>query len=174
MKNIIINKVLLMKKIKIIFTIFLLTVTTYCFAATDRLDFKSAEQEENYHLLTQELRCPQCQNNSIADSNATIAVDMRAKVFELLDEGKSEKDIIQYMVDRYGDFVTYDPPFTMSTAILWIVPFTLMFFGLFLVFKGKKKRTVVETSTSNIKTEDDVSLSSEEKERLQKLLKKDD
>ena len=81
-------------------------------AAIDALNFSSPQQEDDYHALTQELRCPQCQNNNIADSNAVIAVDMRGKVFELLQEGKSKQDVVQYMVDRYGNFVTYDPPLT--------------------------------------------------------------
>lgn len=165
-----------MKKIQFIWVAFLLSLSFSVFSATDRLDFKSVEQEEDYHLLTQELRCPQCQNNSIADSNATIAVDMRAKVFELLNEGKQKKDIVQYMVDRYGDFVTYDPPFTFSTAILWFVPFALVFFGIFLIFKRKKieghaNHQNFEHSTA---TEESTDLSTEEKVRLQKLLKKDD
>lgn len=91
-------------------------------AAIDALNFASPEQEKDYHQLTQELRCPQCQNNNIADSNATIAVDMRGKVFELLQEGKNRHEVVDYMIQRYGNFVTYDPPMTTSTIVLWIAP----------------------------------------------------
>ncbi|MBN6063186.1 cytochrome c-type biogenesis protein CcmH [Aggregatibacter actinomycetemcomitans] len=108
------------------------------FAAIDALNFSSPQQEADYHALTQELRCPQCQNNNIADSNAAIAVDMRAKVFELLQEGKSKQDVVQYMVDRYGNFVTYDPPLTVATLVLWVAPFALILFGLVWLF-GRKR-----------------------------------
>ena len=91
-------------------------------ASIDALNFASPEQEKDYHQLTQELRCPQCQNNNIADSNATIAVDMRGKVFELLQEGKKRSEVVDYMIQRYGNFVTYDPPMTTSTIVLWIAP----------------------------------------------------
>ena len=65
-------------------------------ASIDALNFASPEQEKDYHQLTPELRCPQCQNNNIADSNATIAVDMRGKVFELLQEGKKRSEVVDY------------------------------------------------------------------------------
>ncbi|MBE2893929.1 cytochrome c-type biogenesis protein [Spirabiliibacterium falconis] len=112
-------------------------------AAIEVLQFQSREQEKTYHQLIEQLRCPQCQNNNIADSNATIATDMRAKVFELLQQGKSKQDIIDYMVLRYGNFVTYDPPLTPSTVILWLLPIILLLIGLGLFFKRTppKRRT---------------------------------
>ncbi|MBV7388816.1 cytochrome c-type biogenesis protein CcmH [Pasteurellaceae bacterium TAE3-ERU1] len=105
--------------------------------AIDALQFSSPAQEEAYHQLTEQLRCPQCQNNSIADSNATIANDMRAKVFELLEQGKSKQEIVDYMVARYGHFVTYDPPLTLSTVLLWLLPVVLLLIGLGLFFKRR-------------------------------------
>ena len=106
-------------------------------AAIDALNFSSPQQEDDYHALTQELRCPQCQNNNIADSNAVIAVDMRGKVFELLQEGKSKQDVVQYMVDRYGNFVTYDPPLTPVTMILWFAPILFILLGVLVLFRRK-------------------------------------
>ena len=94
-----------MRKTLLFSTALFFSVTA--FGAIDALNFSSSQQEDDYHSLTQELRCPQCQNNNIADSNATIAVDMRGKVFEFLQEGKSREDGVKYMVDRYGNFVTY-------------------------------------------------------------------
>ena len=87
-----------MRKTLLFSTALFFSVTA--FGAIDALNFSSSQQENDYHSLTQELRCPQCQNNNIADSNATIAVDMRGKVFELLQEGKSREEVVKYMVDR--------------------------------------------------------------------------
>ncbi|WP_105873669.1 cytochrome c-type biogenesis protein, partial [Haemophilus influenzae] len=117
-----------MKKTWLFLTAFLFS--SVAFSAIDALNFSSPQQESDYHQLTQSLRCPQCQNNNIADSNATIAVDMRGKVFELLQEGKSKNDVVDYMVARYGNFVTYDPPITASTLVLWIAPLLLVLLGV--------------------------------------------
>ena len=117
-------------------------------ASIDALNFASPEQEKDYHQLTQELRCPQCQNNNIADSNATIAVDMRGKVFELLQEGKNRHEVVDYMIQRYGNFVTYDPPMTTSTIVLWIAPILLVLIGILFIFKRKSKSPSAVNSDS--------------------------
>ncbi|WP_044469927.1 cytochrome c-type biogenesis protein [Mannheimia massilioguelmaensis] len=139
------------------------------FAAIDAFNFSSEKQESDYHTLTQELRCPQCQNNNIADSNAVIAIDMREKVFELLQEGKSKQDIVQYMVDRYGNFVTYNPPITAATILLWILPVLLVLLGLGFLFRKKSKSVSIKVSEStNLSSQ---TLSIEEQKRLDTLLK---
>ena len=135
-------------------------------AAMDVLEFSSAQQEKDYQSLTQELRCPQCQNNNIADSNATIAVDMRAKVYELLKEGQNKQDIINYMVERYGNFVTYNPPVTSSTIILWVAPLTLVILGIFVVLRRKSNQG---TTKSAVETQP--VLTHEQQKRLEELLK---
>lgn len=86
-------------------------------ATTDVMPFKDEAQEQQFRQLTEQLRCPKCQNNSIADSNAMIATDMRRRVYDLMQEGKSRQEIIDYMVARYGHFVTYDPPLTPLTVL---------------------------------------------------------
>ena len=129
--------------------------------AIDALNFSSPQQETDYHSLTEQLRCPQCQNNNIADSNATIAVDMRAKVFELLQQGKSKQEIVQYMVDRYGDFVTYDPPLNGATLILWAAPLALILFGILLVARRKSAKRAGHFEKV---------FSAEEQQRLRELL----
>ncbi|EDG9810097.1 tetratricopeptide repeat protein [Salmonella enterica subsp. enterica serovar Typhimurium] len=91
-------------------------------ATTDVMPFKDEAQEQQFRQLTEQLRCPKCQNNSIADSNAMIATDMRRRVYDLMQEGKSRQEIIDYMVARYGNFVTYDPPLTPLTVLLWVLP----------------------------------------------------
>ncbi|EHM8753557.1 cytochrome c-type biogenesis protein CcmH [Salmonella enterica] len=91
-------------------------------ATTDVMPFKDEAQEQQFRQLTEQLRCPKCQNNSIADSNAMIATDMRRRVYDLMQEGRSRQEIIDYMVARYGNFVTYDPPLTPLTVLLWVLP----------------------------------------------------
>ncbi|QQF86491.1 cytochrome c-type biogenesis protein [Histophilus somni] len=134
-------------------------------AAIDALNFTSMQQEKDYHSLTQELRCPQCQNNNIADSNASIAVDMRAKVYELLQKGQNKQQIIDYMVERYGNFVTYNPPVTGSTIILWIAPLALMILGVVIVLRRKSG------SSSKSAVEAQPNLTQEQQKRLEELLK---
>ncbi|WP_243409774.1 cytochrome c-type biogenesis protein, partial [Salmonella enterica] len=95
-------------------------------ATTDVMPFKDEAQEQQFRQLTEQLRCPKCQNNSIADSNAMIATDMRRRVYDLMQEGKSRQEIIDYMVARYGNFVTYDPPLTPLTVLLWVLPLAAM------------------------------------------------
>lgn len=152
-----------MKKIWLFLTALLFS--SVAFSAIDALNFSSPQQESDYHQLTQSLRCPQCQNNNIADSNATIAVDMRGKVFELLQEGKSKNDVVDYMVARYGNFVTYDPPITASTLVLWIAPLLLVLLSVVFLLRRKPK------TQSAVKSQE--VLTDEDNARLAELLNKD-
>jgi cytochrome c-type biogenesis protein CcmH len=90
--------------------------------------------------LAHELRCLVCQNQTLADSNAPLAVDLRNQIREQLKAGKSERDIIGFMVERYGDFVLYRPPFKTSTAALWLGPFALLALGSWLYFRRLRQR----------------------------------
>ncbi|STF83406.1 cytochrome C-type biogenesis protein [Escherichia coli] len=101
--------------------VLMLMISGSALATIDVLQFKDEAQEQQFRQLTEELRCPKCQNNSIADSNSMIATDLRQKVYELMQEGKSKKEIVDYMVARYGNFVTYDPPLTPLTMLLWVL-----------------------------------------------------
>ena len=123
-----------MQSLKLLLILFLSLPT---WAAIETYQFTSPQQEETYQQLTQQLRCPQCQNNNIADSNATISNDMRAKVYELLQQGKSKQEVVDYMVQRYGNFVTYDPPLTLSTLFLWLIPAALLLLGVIVLFRRK-------------------------------------
>lgn len=152
-----------MKKTWLFLTAFLFS--SVAFSTIDALNFSSPQQESDYHQLTQSLRCPQCQNNNIADSNATIAVDMRGKVFELLQEGKSKNDVVDYMVARYGNFVTYDPPITASTLVLWIAPLLLVLLSVVFLLRRKPK------TQSAVKSQE--VLTDEDNARLAELLNKD-
>ena len=153
-----------MKKFGLFLTALLFS--TVAGASIDALNFSSPQQEKDYHALTQSLRCPQCQNNNIADSNAVVAVDMRGKVFELLQQGKRKEDVVAYMVERYGNFVTYDPPLSASTLILWLAPLLLVLFGIVFLFKRKPH------AQSAVKS--DEVLTDEDNARLAALLDKKD
>ncbi|MGX2968865.1 cytochrome c-type biogenesis protein [Ursidibacter sp. B-7004-1] len=116
----------------------LLILPTLSIASQQIQQFDNTQQESDYRALIQELRCPQCQNNNIADSNATIATDMRNKTLELLKQGKSKDEVVNYMVERYGNFVTYDPPITPATIMLWLIPILLILIGFGIMLKRKK------------------------------------
>ncbi|HKU46060.1 MAG TPA: cytochrome c-type biogenesis protein, partial [Burkholderiales bacterium] len=90
--------------------------------------------------LAHELRCLVCQNQTIADSNAPLAVDLRNQIREQLAAGKSDRDVIDFMVARYGDFVLYRPPLKATTVLLWAGPIALMIGGLALLFIRLKRR----------------------------------
>ena len=123
-------------------------------------------ERERYQQLTKELRCPKCQNQDIADSNAPIAADLRREIFRMLGEGQSNQQIIDFMVDRYGDFVRYKPALTARTWLLWFGPGILLLGGFgMLALIVRKRRTQAAGGT--------VDLSPEERERLAKLLDKE-
>lgn len=96
--------------------------------------FTIEEQRQRYYQLLGELRCPKCQNQSLADSNAPIATDLRRELHGLLVEGYSDEDILAFMRERYGEFVLYDPPLNRWTVVLWLLPMGLLFIGLGLLF----------------------------------------
>ncbi|VUS68916.1 Cytochrome c-type biogenesis protein CcmH [Klebsiella pasteurii] len=118
----------------------MLLLCAHALAAIDVMPFKDEEQEQRFRLLTEQLRCPKCQNNSIADSSSAIAADLRQKVFALMQEGKSNDDIVDYMVARYGNFVTYDPPLTPLTILLWVLPATAIAIGGWAIVARSRRR----------------------------------
>lgn len=137
------------------------------FAAIDTYQFESPQQEQDYREITAQLRCPKCQNTNIAASDSIIAADMRTKVFQLLNEGQDRQQIVAYMVARYGNFVTYEPPVTPSTLILWLGPVLVVIIGAGMIFMRSRRRAVVsETGTEE--------MSEQEKQRLAQLLKDSD
>lgn len=97
--------------------------------ALDPIEYRSAAEEARFKALAAELRCVMCQNQSIADSNAPIAHDLRLEVLRLMREGRSDAEIKQYLVERYTDFVLYQPPLRAGTWLLWAGPFLLLLAG---------------------------------------------
>jgi len=96
--------------------------------------------------IAADLRCLVCQNQSIADSHAGLAIDLRNQVIRLMGEGKSDNEIKQYMVDRYGEFVLYDPPFSVSNALLWAGPFLLVLVGVWVARRAIAARAAAAPS----------------------------
>lgn len=109
-------------------------------ASIDVFEFSSEQKRAEYNALTKELRCPKCQNQDIADSNSPIAQDMRFQVHRLIEEGKSPATVVEFMVERFGDFVTYKPKIIPATYLLWFGPFMLVGLGLLVVLLLSSKR----------------------------------
>ena len=101
--------------------------------------------EKRVMALAEELRCLVCQNQTLADSHATLAIDLKNRIRELLREGKSEREVLDFMVQRYGDFVLYRPPLRASTALLWAGPFVLLVVGAAGWIAWLRKRKTLET-----------------------------
>ncbi|WP_070963577.1 cytochrome c-type biogenesis protein [Vibrio sonorensis] len=128
-----------MKRLLIALCVFL-AFTSMSYAAIEVYEFDSLEQEQQFKELGHTLRCPKCQNNTISDSNAELAQDLRQKVYEMTKEGKSKQEIVDYMIARYGNFVTYQPPFTLATSVLWLGPFVVIAIGFgFIVMRSRRK-----------------------------------
>ena len=152
-----------MKKITVTLSLLVLLTSSFLsvYAAVEVKQFKKPEHEQRYKKLINELRCVVCQNQNIADSNAELAKDLRKQVFKMINTGKSDDDILEFMVTRYGDFVLYRPEFNSMTFLLWVGPFIIFIIGLtILVSFIRQRKTVVATELSN-----------EDKEKLKQLLK---
>ncbi len=105
------------------------------------LQFQSAVEEKRFHALTNELRCVMCQNQSIADSDAQIAVDLRREILQLIRDGRSDDEIRRFLVDRYGEFVLYRPHVGPATWLLWFGPVLVLLAGGGLVWRIVRQRS---------------------------------
>lgn len=104
------------------------------------LQFENAVEEKRFHLLVHELRCVMCQNQSLADSNAQIAVDLRREVLGLIRDGRSDTEIRQFLVERYGEFVLYRPQVGAKTWLLWFGPALVLLAGAVIVIATVRRR----------------------------------
>lgn len=124
-----------------------LAFSTLLVFAQEPLVFDSAEQEERYKNLTFELRCAVCQNQNLADSDAPLAHDLRNEIYKMMQDGKSDDEIKQFMVERYGDFVLYRPPVKGNTLALWLMPGILLGVGaitVFFVVRNRNRRIAAQ------------------------------
>ncbi|MFK8068185.1 MAG: cytochrome c-type biogenesis protein CcmH [Gammaproteobacteria bacterium] len=121
----------------------LILISSFSFAEDQRFPFTDQKQVEQFRQLTEELRCLVCQNQSLADSDAPLANDLREKVYALMDEGLTKDQIIEELVARYGEFVLYRPRLTPETYLLWFAPFILVLIGIFAVVLMIRRRSDV-------------------------------
>lgn len=148
----------------IIVLILLLNFTSYSSAGVEYHEFANTDQQETYETLIKELRCLVCQNQTIADSNAELAADLRRQVYEMVQQGKTRKDIVNFLTDRYGDFVLYNPPFKLKTGLLWLGPLLFILIGLLTIFLLIRKKKSLEP----------VELNAEQREKIRNLLEQGD
>jgi cytochrome c-type biogenesis protein CcmH len=134
-------------------------------AVIETYEFSSPELQQRYRQMSAELRCPKCQNQNIADSNAPIAQDLRLILYEQLESGASDDEILDYMVARYGEFVRYSPGFSGATAVLWLAPVILFLLAGLIVFISLGRRRGLADQAAP-------ELSEQEQQRLQTLLSK--
>lgn len=141
--------------------LFMFIMTGTLLAAVEPMHFDTAEQEHRYQELMKELRCLVCQNQSLAESNAGLAGDLRQITHEMILQGKDDAEIVEFLVSRYGDFVLYRPPVKESTYLLWYGPIILFLLAIVAVTIYIRRRT--QTAESNLDAGD--------KSRLEQLLK---
>ncbi|MDP2227954.1 MAG: cytochrome c-type biogenesis protein CcmH [Moraxellaceae bacterium] len=129
------------------------------YAAIDVYEFESPAQEQRYRVLIEELRCPKCQNQNLAGSDAGVATDLKNRAYTLMQEGHSDDEIRAYLIERYGDFITYRPPLRAGTWLLWFGPFLLLALTAFILVWRVRRRP-----------ETPAPISDDERRRLARLL----
>ncbi len=120
------------------FFLALMLVVASAQATVDTYTFDTAAQEAQFKELIAELRCPKCQNQNLADSDAALAKDLKDKVYQMTMDGQSRDQIISYMKARYGDFVHYQPPLRLDTLLLWFGPVLVLLVGLVMIIRRAK------------------------------------
>lgn len=145
--------------------IFALLVSTAAHAAIDPFEFDNESQRERYRHFIEDMRCPKCQNQNLAGSDAPIANDLRHELRRLLQEGKSDREITDYMVSRYGEFILYKPPLDTKTAALWLAPIIFLLVGVIVLIAVARRRSAAK---------DLPELTIDEQTRLRQLLQEDE
>ena len=151
----------LAKTIVSVVMLYLLSTSFVQANSVDTYVFKDAVTEKRFNELNKELRCPKCQNQNLADSNSPIAEDLRREVYEMLNQGKADMEIMNYMVERYGDFVLYRPRVNSITYILWFGPVVLILIGVLVVVLIIRRKPIER---------EEVELSSDQQDKLKALL----
>ncbi len=149
-----------MNLLRLLVLLFCLGGINTAFAGLEKFDFSGNVDEERYKELILELRCLVCQNQSLGDSDAELAHDLRREVYDLMNSGQSDDQIVDFLVTRYGDFVLYNPPVKPDTYLLWFGPFALLVIGILVLLRTvrqRQKQTAPE-------------ISAEEQARLNKIL----
>lgn len=131
----------------VFFALLTALIANVAFAAVDPLPFKDRAEEVRFQNLTKQLRCVVCQNESLNDSSAPLAADLRRDVFEQMRSGKSDAQIKDWLTARYSDFVLYDPPLRIGTGLLWFGPLLALLVGGAFVFFTVRRRARTKTGT---------------------------
>jgi cytochrome c-type biogenesis protein CcmH len=153
--------------LKYIIFLQLLVISSSALSVVEVKEFSSEKIRERFHVLVTELRCPKCQNQNLADSNSPISADLREEIFRMLEEGKSDREIIGFLVVRYGEFVMYRPPVKKTTMMLWFLPGVLLLVGLAIIFSVRRRQMM--RATDDI-VDNQAGLAAEEQARLAQLL----
>jgi cytochrome c-type biogenesis protein CcmH len=151
----------------VFFALFLTSTAAVASSTTEAAIANDPVAEKRLLALSEELRCLVCQNQNIADSNAELAQDLRREIRGMIKEGKSDKEIIDFMVVRYGDFVLYRPPVKGTTLLLWGGPVVLLVLGIFILVRYQRRRAERVAA-------EDRPLSADEARRAEALLKETD
>ncbi len=122
--------------------VFALSTNQVQASPVDTYEFQDEVTKIRFQALSKELRCPKCQNQNLADSNSPIAADLRRELYELLQQGKADSEIVNFMVDRYGEFVLYRPRVSQLTYVLWFGPGVLILFGIIVVIVIVRRKPV--------------------------------
>lgn len=127
----------------------------------ETFEFNDEVTKVRFQALSKELRCPKCQNQNLADSNSPIATDLRRELYDLLQQGKADSEIVNFMVSRYGEFVLYRPRVSSITYVLWFGPALLILIGVIVVIVILRKKPAAK---------ENLALSSHQQDKLQQLL----
>ncbi|MFU8797370.1 MAG: cytochrome c-type biogenesis protein [Gammaproteobacteria bacterium] len=120
-----------------IIVVLLLSLSFPIHASSDLYHFSTSEKKERFYRVLNDLRCLVCQNQTLADSNAPVAKDLRREVANLVEQHDDDQKVMDFLVQRYGDFVLYKPPLKKTTYVLWLAPFILLLLGFFIVIRKK-------------------------------------
>ena len=149
-------------------------LSMFAWANIDTYQFDNPRQEAQYRALIEEFRCPKCQNQNLAGSDAPIAQDLKQKTYDMVKDGRSDAEIRQYMNERYGDFISYKPPVRPSTWILWFFPPVLLVFVMLAWFIRNRNSSKRAAVIANPIEDGYAPLSAAEQQRLQDLLNAND
>ena len=145
-------------------SIFLLVIQSSTFAQVDTFEFENNEQQNRFRQLSDELRCPMCQNTNLSGSTGGVAEDLRREIHRMILEGMSNEEIEQFMFERYGDFIFYRPRLRAETVLLWFGPIIFLILGGFVAY-GIFRRANLIAKTA-------VELNDEQEAKLNKLVGK--
>lgn len=156
-------RILLAKTVLVLGLIFSFTAI-----ATTKMDdsFGNKNTEVRFRNLVKDIRCMVCQNQTLLDSRAPLAVDLRREILNMMNEGKSDKEVIDFLVERYGDFVLYNPPLKFSTMLLWFGPLLFLLIGLVgvIALVARRRNAAEETITATERSKLDKLLADSDKD----------